>query len=156
VPIAGTPVVVVSSSTLDTDSMREFIRDYASKNPLLADVEFSDTEINSAITDTIDHANHIARITTWTTGTFPSRYVLKLGAAGYLMTSESFRQVRNQASYQDGNIQPIGIDDKMAQYSQLAQSLKGEFVRLVTSLKVAENMAAADSLGSPVRQPWVY
>ena len=155
-PVAGTPVVAPASSTLTTNAMREFIRDYAAKNPLLADVEFSDTEIDSAITDTVDHANHIARVTTWTSGTFPSRYVLKLGAAAYLLTSESFRQVRNQASYQDGNIQPIGIDDKMSQYAQLAQQMQSQFVQLVTSLKVAENMAVSDSLGSPVRQPWVY
>jgi len=107
--------------------VRDFLRDYTGHNPLLDDVEFSDTELATAIDRAVDIANVVDRATNWTSATFPNKYVLLTGAAHYLMQSEAFRQLRNQASYQDGNIQPVGIDDKYGQYLQLAGSLKQEF-----------------------------
>lgn len=149
-PVVGTPVAVVASSSLDSTAVRMFLRDYSSKNPLLADVEFSDDEIDAALLSALDHANAIGRPTDWNLLSFPNKYVLQMGTVSYLLKSEAFRQLRNQASYQDGNIQPVGVDDKQAGYAQLAGMLAGEFVQLVTSLKISANMQSR-SVSSPLR-----
>jgi hypothetical protein len=156
-PVVGTPVAVVASASLDSTSVRMFLRDYSNKNPLLADVEFSDDEIDSALLSALDHANAIGRPTDWNLLSFPNKYVLQMGTVSYLLKSEAFRQLRNQASYQDGNIQPVGVDDKQAGYAQLAGMLAGEFVQLVTSLKIAANMQSR-AVSSPLRNigSWRY
>jgi hypothetical protein len=152
--VTGTPVVAAAANTITATEMREFLRDYAVKNPLLATVEFSDAEFTAAIARAVDHANVIARTTTWATTNFPNKYALLIGAAQYILQSEAFRQIRNQATYQDGNIQPIGIDDKQAAYLGMSQALKQEYIQLVTSIKIAENMSARGSLASPVGNRW--
>ena len=150
--VVGTPVAAAATAdVVSADEMRDFLRDKAGNNPLLDGVEFSDTELTTALARACDHANVVARPTGWTPITFPNKYVLLLGAGGYLMQSEAFRQVRNEAHYQDGNIQPIGIDDKQSLYMGIAKSLKAEFVQLVTSIKIQSNMSASSSLSSPSR-----
>lgn len=63
--------------------------------------------------------------------------------------SESFLQIRNQATVQDGDIAPIGIDDKSAAYAQLAQQLKAEVDEITRQVKTQNNMESAyDSVGS--------
>jgi hypothetical protein len=151
-PVQGNPIAQAGGNTLTTASLRKFIRDYVEKNHLLDEVEFSDSEIEEAIVDTVEHANIIGRLTSWTAQTMPHRYILKLGATAYLLTSEAVRQARNQASYQDGNIQPIGIDDKAQLYLNMAGQLRTEFTNLVTQVKIAANMTATGSLSSPLRE----
>jgi len=146
-PVTATPVV---SSALSPDKVREFMRDYSNKNPLLDDVEFSDTEVASAIERAVDHANVIGRPTGYASDSFPNTYVLLLGTCSFLLKSEAFRQLRNQATYQDGNIQPVGIDDKQQLYSSLSQALSAEFTQLVMSIKIAANMAVSGRLASPL------
>ncbi|MAG27829.1 hypothetical protein CMI47_20050 [Candidatus Pacearchaeota archaeon] len=152
--VTGTPVVAAAANTITATEMREFLRDYAVQNPLLDTVEFSDTEFTTAIDRAVDHANVISRATTWAAANFPNKYALLIGAAQYILQSEAFRQVRNQATYQDGNIQPIGIDDKQAAYLGMSQALKQEYIQLVTSIKIAENMSVRGSLASPVGNRW--
>ena len=150
--VTGTPVVAaVSTDVVSADEMRDFLRDKAPNNPLLDDVEFSDTEMTTAVARAVDHANAIDRPMEWTVTSFPNKYVLLLGAGAYLMQSESFRQVRNEAQYQDGNVQPIGIDNKQSLYMGIAQSLKAEFMQLVRSIKIQDNMSKSSSLSSPSR-----
>ena len=149
-PVTATPVV---ASSLTSDRVREFMRDYSNMNPLLDDVEFSDAEITSAINRAVDHANVIGRPTGYTVDRFPNQYVLLLGASSFLLKSEAFRQLRNQATYQDGNIQPVGIDDKQQLYSSLSNALSAEFNQLVMSIKVAANMATRGRLASPLYRP---
>lgn len=62
-----------------------------------------------------------------------------LGIAYFLMNSESFRQLRNQASGQDSEVN-LGIDDKHQQYLQLKKFLGDEFETGLTQHKVARNM----------------
>ena len=66
------------------------------------------------------------------------------------MKSESFRQLRNQATYQDGNMQPVGVDDKQALYVGMSTSLRNEFGQMVTSIKISENMGQWSHLRSPL------
>lgn len=149
-PVQATPTQAVEG--MSSDSVRIFLRDYTGKNPLLDDVEFSDEEIKNAMNFATDQANVIARPTSFSASSFPNKYVLLIGTCAFLMKSEAFRQIRNQATYQDGNIQPVGIDDKQSFYSALGQNLSAEFTQLVTTIKISENMSTFGRLKSPILQ----
>ena len=96
-----------------------------------------------ALSQTVSHANIIGRPTSYTVSNFPNSYVLNLGAVAYLQKSEAIRQLRNQASYQDGNIQGVGIDDKSAGYMQLAQVMQQEFTQHVQNIKITSNLGVS-------------
>ena len=136
-PVIGTPVQQQTGIVAD---IRSFMRDFYEKNPLHADIEFTDEEITSACRHATDLANVIGRPTSWTVSTFPNNYVLMLGAAGHLTKSEAIRQLRNQSQFQDGNIQGVGMDEKYQYYMQLSQSLTSEFSGHVTQIKITSNM----------------
>jgi len=136
-PVIATPV---KTSSKQVDSLRQFMRDYVEMNPLHDDVEFSDEELEVALNQACLHANAIGRPTSYTVGTFPNAYVLNIGAVSHLQKSEAMRQLRNQASFQDGNIQGVGIDDKSSGYLQLAQMMQQEFTQHVQNLKITSNL----------------
>lgn len=148
-PVVGTPTTPVAVSK---DQVRMFLRDRADKNILLDEVQFSDDELNLATEMAVDAFNAVTPQTSFSPSNFPNRYVLLIGTARFLMQSESFLQARNQATYQDGDIAPIGIDDKAQLYAQLAQGLKAEWDDLVRGIKTQNNMEGAyNSLGSGYR-----
>lgn len=135
--VVATPV---SKSNSDVDNLRLFMRDYFDKNPLHDDVEFTDEELQVALDQACLHANVIGRPTSYAAASFPNKYVLNLGAVAHLQKSEAIRQLRNQASFQDGNIQGVGIDDKSSGYLQLAQMMQQEFTQHVQNMKVTSNL----------------
>ena len=150
-PVTGTPV---TPSVVTKDQIRMFLRDRAENNILLDDVQFSDTELNTALEMTVSSYNAVTPQTNLTPQNFPThlRYVLLIGTARYLLMSESFVQARNQATVQDGDIAPIGISDKAALYAQLSKDLKSEWDELVRGIKTQNNMESAyNTLGSGYR-----
>ncbi len=131
-----------------------FLRDRADRNILLDDVQFTDDELNLATEMAVSAYNTVTPQTNLTPPTFPPhlRYLLLIGTARFLLMSESFLQVRNQATVQDGDISPIGIDDKAALYSEMARQLKAEWDELVRGVKTQNNMESAyTTLGSGYR-----
>lgn len=149
--VVGTPA---TPFIITKDQVRMFLRDRADKNILLDDVQFTDDELNLATEMAVSAFNCVTPQTRHTPSSFPdhARYLLLIGTARFLLMSESFMQVRNQATYQDGDIAPIGIDDKAALYSQMAQSLKAEWDELVRGIKTQNNMESAyTSVGSGYR-----
>lgn len=136
-PVTATPVVNKNSQI---DSLRLFIRDYFDKNPLHDDVEFTDEELQIALEQACLHANVIGRPTKYSVDSFPNEYVLNIGAVAHLQKSEAIRQLRNQASFQDGNIQGVGIDDKSSGYMQLSQVMQQEFTQHVQNIKITSNL----------------
>jgi hypothetical protein len=129
-----------------------FMRDYANKNILIDDVQFTDTELNNAIEMAVSAFNAVTPQSMYSAMSFPHKYVLLLGTTRFLLSSESILQLRNQATYQDGDIAPIGIDDKQAAYAQLAQQLKAEWDELTRGIKTQNNMESAyNQLGSGYR-----
>lgn len=150
-PVVGSPT---TPFIVSKDQVRMFMRDRADKNILLDDVQFTDAELNLAAEMAVSAFNAVTPQTRHTPSSFPEhlRYVLLLGITRFLLMSESFVQVRNQATYQDGDIAPIGIDDKAALYSQMAQQIKAEWDELVRGIKTQNNMESAyNSLGSGYR-----
>lgn len=150
-PVVGTPT---SPSVVSKDQVRMFMRDYANNNILLDDVQFTDRELNLALEMAASAFNAVTPQTNLTASSFPTplRYLLLVGTVRFLLMSESFMQARNQATVQDGDIAPIGISDKAALYSQLAQQLKGEWDELTRGVKTQNNMEGAyATLGSGYR-----
>lgn len=148
-PVTGTsttPVVVT------TDQIRMFLRDKAENNILLDQVQFSQKEVDFAVEMAVSNYNAITPQTNVYPTTFPHKYLLLLGTAKFLMTSESFLQIRNQATYQDGDIAPIGVSDKASAFSQLSNLLKSEWDELSRGVKTQNNMEACyGQLGSGYR-----
>ena len=145
-PVIGLPV---TSSIPRRDAIRRFMRDYPGDVPntgviniLLDSVEFSDDDVDAAIGLALAWYNATTPITNLPQDGVPE-VVLLYGAAAHLLTSEGMRQLRNQATTQDGNVQPIGIDDKQALYQQWAGWMREEFKTAVRQIKTERNMRAA-------------
>jgi len=152
--IQGTPLnkSKYDGWVIDPEEVREFLRDFPDKNPLVDGVEFSDAEAEKAIKRTISMANVVARPTSYTVSSFPNDYVLLMGVCSYLLKSEATRQLRNEAMYQDGNIQPVGLDNKQQAYAALAAQFNQEFIQMLTAIKIQENLNSFGSMGSPIAQ----
>ena len=150
-PVVATPV---TPAVVTKKQIRMFLRDRADRNILLDDVQFDDDDLNFAVEMAVSAFNGITPQTNLTPMSFPThlRYLLLVGTTRFLLTAESFLQARNQATVQDGDVSPIGIDDKAALYSQLAKSLKEEWDETVRGVKTQQNMEGAyNTLGSGYR-----
>lgn len=141
-PVTATPT---TPTVVTKDQVRMFMRDRADRNILLDTVQFTDDELNLALSMAVSAFNAVTPQTSMTPTTFPShlQYLLLIGTTRFLLQSESFLQARNQATVQDGDIAPIGIDDKAALYSQLSRELKAEWDELVRGVKTQNNMEGA-------------
>jgi hypothetical protein len=125
---------------LTLGQVTRFLRDYPSYNILLDDVQFSEEDINQAMYFAIQKYNAMTPVTNFTSENFPNDYVLLLGTCCFLMHSEAFLQVRNQLTYSDGDVQPIGVDDKMALYLRLKDDLNAEWTAVARAMKTQRNM----------------
>lgn len=150
-PIVATPATPI---VVTVDQVRRFMQDYPNKNILLDDVEFNQDDINQGVEVVTSAYNATTPLSNISVNGWPAsfQYLLLLGCAWYLIKSATFLQLRNQTTYQDGDIAPIGVDDKFPQYMQLWQTLKAEWDGLVKDAKIQLNLESAyGSLGSGYR-----
>lgn len=145
-PVIGYAVTTAMPSR---DEVRRFMRDYPGPvrdtgviNVLLDNVEFSDADIDAALSYAVDLYNAMTPMTNIGMAQLP-RVVTLYGAVSHLMLSEGMRQLRNQATVQDGNVQPIGIDDKQALYQQWANWMRDQFNTMARQIKNQRNMELA-------------
>lgn len=151
-PVSGTPT---TPRPLTRDDVRYFMRDLPGfvpntgvENVLLDNVEFSDDEVERALRFTAARYNAMTPVTRLAIEQV-DQYVMLVGASSHLLRSEAIRQLRNQANAQNGDGQPIGIDDKTQLYQQLAQQLSDEFEKYARGIKTQRNMEACyGGLGS--------
>ncbi len=126
-----------------------FLRDFPSYNILLDDVQFSDEDVNDAMHFATQQYNAMTPVTNFTVNNFPNEYMFLLGTCAHLMRSEGFLQLRNQLTYQDGDVSPIGVDDKVAAYTSLRNTLAAEWTQISRQYKTQQNMEAGyGNLGS--------
>ena len=144
--VVGYPV---KSALPSRDEVRRFMRDFPGPvrdtgviNVLLDNVEFADTEIDYALVYAVDLYNAMTPLTNIGMDQLP-RIVTMYGAVSHLMLSEGMRQLRNQATVQDGNVQPIGIDDKQQLYQQWAGWMREQFTSMSRQIKNQRNMELA-------------
>ena len=128
---------------LTLGQVTRFLRDYPSYNILLDDVQFSEEDVNQAMYFAAQRYNAMTPITNFTVSNFPNDYVLLIGTCCLLMRSEAFLQVRNQLTYNDGDVAPIGVDDKMAAYLRLKDDLDAEWAAMSRAMKMQKNMEQA-------------
>ena len=146
-PVVGTPT---AATILSRDKIRRFMRDYAGQvkdtgviNILLDNVEFSDADVQDAVEFTVNYYTSLPPIIgIFTEATIPP-VVLLYGVAAHLLNSEAIRQLRNQATVQDGDVQPIGIDDKYQLYQNASTWMREQFKDLAQRIKVQLNMRGA-------------
>lgn len=137
---------------LTPGDVTQFLRDYGDYNILLDNVQFTEDEVNAAMRFTVARYNLLSPTTTYTSDTFPNEWLFLIGVCSHLMHSEAFLQLRNQADYQDGDIQNPGIDNKFALYKQLSDALAAEWTNNAQKLKQQINMESCyDSLSSGYR-----
>lgn len=156
-PITGTPDATVNGP-ISNFEIRMFLRDVAGQVPgtgvqnILFDLpEFSNDDINRAIKFTVARYNVVTPISNDTAATM-NAWILLIGVCECLMLSESFRQLRNQATVADGDIAPVGLDEKNQAYVAMAQMLKAEFEEKAKGYKITQNAAQAyGNLGSGYR-----
>jgi hypothetical protein len=125
---------------LTLGQVTRFLRDHPSYNILLDDVQFSEEDVNDAIHFATEQYNAMTPVTQYTKDNFPNDYVLLIGTAAHLMRSEGFLQIRNQLTYNDGDVNPIGVDDKFAAYNGLREALAAEWQNTARMMKTQMNM----------------
>jgi len=128
---------------LNPGEVSEFLRDFPEYNILLDNVQFTEDEINSAIRFTIERYNALTPVTQYTSDNFPNKWILLIGTCAHLMHSEIFLQLRNQATYRDGDIENIGIDDKAALYQALVDRLDNLWNSHAQKIKQQINLESA-------------
>lgn len=131
---------------LTRDEIRGFMRDYPGPVPntgvtniLLDNVEFSDDDLDRSVRFTVSRYNALTPVSNIQSGDVPL-YILLLGASAFLLRSEAMRQIRNQATVQDGDVTPIGIDDKHVLYMNAAKMFSDEFLEMAKAVKIQRNM----------------
>lgn len=124
------------------DALRQFLRDYAELNRLIAGEESDDRSLAFAILDGLDDFNTSPPVTTYTLNNFPSRHILlRLGAISVL-ESVGLLQTRNQLSFNDGS-GVMSLSDKTPLIMSWLQMFKNTTEEKKRNLKVALNIEDA-------------
>lgn len=117
-----------------------FLRDKDPKSNLLLNAQqFTLEEVENALQLSADAYNVMPPVTSLTWNELPP-FLAILGAARFLMFSESFIQLRNQASIPVDSGEAMGIDDKHAMYAQLQDRLRAEFDEAARNYKDQKNL----------------
>lgn len=154
-PVTATPV---TTQILTQDDVRGFLRDIAgqipntgSYNTMFDLPEFSDDEIRRALKFTVARFNVMTPISNDNQEGI-NIWLLLLGVCEFLLWSEMHRQVRNQVTYGDGDVQPIGLDDKAPLYREMARMCREEFEEKARNFKISRNLESCyGHLGSGYR-----
>lgn len=131
------------ATPLTVDEIRMFLRDQPGQNILTEDIEFSTADINLAIKLTVLKYNAMTPQTQFTSPISLNGYLLLVGVCSILFRSEGTRQLRNQMISKDGNIAPVGLDEKQELYSAWADRFQHEWDTMARAIKTQNNMEAA-------------
>lgn len=128
---------------ITTADVRLYAKDDAAFNVLLqAEYQSSDQLIELAMRLAISDFNIVPPVSTYTTENFPYDMVLMYGTLHHLANAEAERQLRNNVNYNAQGLS-VDIDDKFAQYNQLATYYKQLFESKIKEVKVQQNMEGA-------------
>lgn len=123
------------------EMIKLLLRDKSSNNILLADVQFTEEDVENAVKMTVNSFNSMSPRTRMSWRHIPED-LLFLGTASWLMLSESFLQLRNQVSVPTDGMGVVGIDDKTQHYQQLREMLKRDFETKSRQVKNEINIAS--------------
>jgi hypothetical protein len=116
----------------------------ASENFLLDSVEFSDEDINSALTLSVDKYNStLPMVDSYTTENFPYRYELMLGASATFLRSKGINYLRNNLDFSTKDGTTINDKSKAGDYLKIADVMMQEFDNRITQIKKTKNAEQA-------------
>lgn len=130
----------ISQFPLQVEEIRMFLRDQPGYNILLEDIEFSNDDIQLAMRLTVARYNALTPQTSITGPQYLNEWVLLCGVCCILFRSEGARQLRNQMLTQDGNISPVGVDEKQDLYLAWSNTFCSEFDDKAQKIKIQNNM----------------
>ena len=128
---------------LQVEEIRMFLRDQPQYNILLEDVEFKDEDIQLAMRLTVARFNAMTPQSSIASPENMNEWVLLCGVCCILFRSEGARQLRNQMQTQDGNISPVGLDEKQDLYLTWSNHFCTEFDDKAQKIKIQNNMESA-------------
>lgn len=128
---------------LKVEEIRMFLRDQPNYNILLEDIEFKDEDIQLAMRLTVARYNALTPQTSLTSPAQLNEWILLCGVCCILFRSEGARQLRNQLVTQDGNIAPVGLDEKEDLYLKWSMHFCNEFDEKAQKIKIQDNMESA-------------
>jgi hypothetical protein len=130
-----------------------FMMDKPELNPLLRGARWSPEEIAHAITMVVSYYNETPpQVDTYTVESFPYRYNLLLGVAGYLLRSASINEANNNLTYNLDNV-ALNDKDKAEIFQKLGTQYWQEFQQKIQDIKVSKNVSAAfGNFGSEYRR----
>jgi hypothetical protein len=134
---------------LTTDVIRMFLRDDPNHNILLdGELEFPEADLNNAMRLAVSKWNAVTPVSNVTDPRQINEYVLLCGVCGLLLKSEGLRQLRNQLQTQEGNIAPVGIDEKESLYLKWADHFQREFMDKAQKIKIQNNIESLLGVGN--------
>lgn len=120
--------------------VRVFLMDKPEMNPLLGGLKFDSQDIEQAMINVVDHFNASIPLTVnYTVENFPSRYIMLIGVAGYLLKSAAVNEAINQFDY---SVEGVTVQDKnkAAIFTQLGTAFWDEFKELSKNIKIAQQV----------------
>lgn len=144
---------------LTVSDVHRSVKDQPEFNVLLEqDRQSGDPMIKLAFKLAVSDFNSLPPASSYTQENFPNDAVLLYGVLFYLANGEAERQLRNQVNYNAQGLS-VNLDDKFAQYNQLAQFYSQMFTRRSSELKKNLNIDAAwGQVSSPYAEvnQWDY
>ena len=133
---------------------RRWIGDEEGLNILDQKRECTDEEIQDYLEDTVDEINYShPPKTSYTVSTFPSFYLLKLGATLQYLTAKGILSARNMITYGDPSGISVQDTDKYGRYVNYYNVLITKYVNAVMNFKREMNVDSAyGGLGSEMDQ----
>ena len=132
----------MATGKVTAEDVRMFMMDKPELNPLLRSVRWSQEEIDKALIMSVSYYNETPPLVGgYSIETFPYRYTLLTGAAGYLLKSAAINEASNQLTYSAAE---VTVDDKNKAeiFSRMGADFWAEFKDKVLNIKAAQNIAA--------------
>jgi hypothetical protein len=124
---------------VDKTVIRRYLRDFAAKNRLLGEEEFSDDLIDDAITFVINDFNTSPPYDISIAINSHPDQLMKAGIVMYLLEEGAFGYSRDHLTYQAGNVS-LDDNDKSAEYMNFANRYRTIYEREKKRHKVAINI----------------
>lgn len=111
-------------------------------NPLILGVRWSAEAIDAAMTNVVDYFNVMNPPSSqkYTVESFPYRYLMLMGSAGYLLKSAAINEAANQLSYAADGVQ-INDKDKAQIFISMGTEYWNEFKEAAHDIKLNQNIA---------------
>jgi hypothetical protein len=133
----------MATAKITEGDIRRFLLDKPEANTLISGVRWSPEDIDKACVDVVDAYNSIPPPIGFVSSveTFPFRYLLIIGVAGYLLRGAAVSEASNQLTYTAEGVQ-VADRDRAQIFTELGNSLWKEFIDMTKQIKISQNVNA--------------